>query len=115
MALRPKSGHGRLILEVSISHTTTHHSRWDSSGRVISSSLRPIPDNNTQHSKQTSMPAAGFEPTISAGERPHTYVLDSAATGIGCLRHPVSKYQAGKALRTNGQETVILNSDEKTF
>jgi len=27
----------------------------------------------------------GFEPTISAGERPHTYVLDRAATGTGDL------------------------------
>ena len=26
---------------------------------------------------------AGFEPTISAGERSQTYALDSAATGIG--------------------------------
>jgi hypothetical protein len=25
----------------------------------------------------------GFEPTISAGERPKTYALDRAATGIG--------------------------------
>jgi hypothetical protein len=25
----------------------------------------------------------GFEPTISAGERPQTYALDRAATGIG--------------------------------
>ena len=35
----------------------------------------------------------GFEPTISAGERPKTYALDRAATGIGvnylvtCLFH----------------------------
>jgi hypothetical protein len=28
---------------------------------------------------------AGFEPTISAGERPKTYVLDRAATGTGLL------------------------------
>jgi hypothetical protein len=34
------------------SHTTTHHSRYDSYGRVISSSHRPLPDN-TQHSQQT--------------------------------------------------------------
>jgi len=27
VVLRPKAGHGLLILEVSISHTTTHHSR----------------------------------------------------------------------------------------
>jgi len=28
---------------------------------------------------------AGFEPTISAGERPQTYVLDNAATGTGVV------------------------------
>ena len=27
------------------------------------------------------MPQGGFEPTISAGERPNTYALDRAATG----------------------------------
>ena len=32
---------------------------------------------------QTSMPPAGFEPTISAGEWQQTYALDRAATGIG--------------------------------
>jgi len=35
------------------------------------------------HNRQTSMPPVGFEPTISAGERPQTYVLDRAATGNG--------------------------------
>jgi hypothetical protein len=35
------------------------------------------------HKKQTSMPSAGFEPTISAGERPKIDALDSAATGMG--------------------------------
>ena len=29
------------------------------------------------------MPQVGFEPTISAGERPKTYALDRAATGTG--------------------------------
>ena len=29
------------------------------------------------------MPSVGFEPTISAGERPQTYDLDRAATGTG--------------------------------
>ena len=29
------------------------------------------------------MPPLGFEPTISAGQRPQTYVLDGAATGVG--------------------------------
>jgi len=31
------------------------------------------------------MPSVGFEPTISAGERPQTYALDGAATGTGTL------------------------------
>jgi hypothetical protein len=35
------------------------------------------------HNRQTSMPPVGFEPTISAGERPQTYVLDRTATGTG--------------------------------
>ena len=72
-------GQGLLIHEVSRSHTTTHHSRLNSSGRGISSSHRPQPDN-TQHSQQASV---GFEPSISAGERPQTYALDRAATGTG--------------------------------
>jgi len=29
------------------------------------------------------MPPVGFEPTISAGERPQTYALDRASTGTG--------------------------------
>ena len=29
------------------------------------------------------MPPVGFEPTISAGERPKTYALGHAATGTG--------------------------------
>ena len=33
------------------------------------------------------MPPVGFEPTISAGERPQTYALDGAATGTGCNDH----------------------------
>ena len=35
------------------------------------------------HNKQTSMPPVGFEPTISACERPQTYALDRAATRTG--------------------------------
>jgi len=35
------------------------------------------------HNRQTSMPAVGFEPTVSAGERPQTHALDRTATGTG--------------------------------
>jgi len=58
VVLRPNAGHGLLILEVSRSHTTTHHSRYDSSGRVISSTQSPVPDK-TQHSQQRDIHAPG--------------------------------------------------------
>jgi len=35
------------------------------------------------------MPPGGFEPTIQASERPLTYALDRAATGIG--KHQLCK------------------------
>ena len=37
----------------------------------------------THNTQKTSMPPVGFEPTISAGERPQTHALDRAATGTG--------------------------------
>jgi hypothetical protein len=57
-SLLPQAGHGLLILKVSRSHTTTHHSRKDSSGLVISSLHRPLPDN-TQHPQETNIHAPG--------------------------------------------------------
>ena len=78
----PLVGQGLLIHEVSISHPTTHQTRQELSGRVISSSQRPLPDN-TLHSKQTYMPPVEFEPTNSAEERPYIYALDRASTGTG--------------------------------
>ena len=101
LARQAPVGQRLLIHEVSRSHTTTNHSRQDSSGRVISSSQRPLylRAHNT-HSRQTSMPPVGFEPTISAGERPLTYALDRAATGIGL-------YQYLGVGFTNTQKTLI--------
>jgi hypothetical protein len=69
-----------------LSHTMTHHSRLDSSGRVTSSSKRPLCDK-AQSLQQTDIHApVGFERTISVGERPQTYALDRAATGTGKAR-----------------------------
>jgi hypothetical protein len=50
---------------------------WSARRRDLS-----LTSHNT-HNRQTSMPAVGFEPTFSAGERPQTYALDRAATGTG--------------------------------
>jgi hypothetical protein len=70
-----------------LDHTHTD-TRWDSSGRVISPSQRPLPteDNTTYKHRQTSMPTAGFEHAIPATKQPQTYALDRAATGIGFVR-----------------------------
>ena len=57
-----------------------HHSWQDSSGRVTSPSQRPLHDN-TQHSKQTSMPPAGFEPAIPISDRPQNHALDYGYVG----------------------------------
>ena len=35
------------------------------------------------HNRKISTPPVGFEPTISAGERPKTHALDRTATGTG--------------------------------
>ena len=43
------------------------------------------------------MPPAGFEPTVSAGERPQTYALDRTATGTGifiCVQCHISEYRS---------------------
>ena len=44
------------------------------------------------HNRHISIPPAGFEPTISAGERPETHPLDRAATGSSRLYRSTSYY-----------------------
>jgi hypothetical protein len=83
LAQQPQVGQGLLIYLVSRSHMM-HHSRYDSSGWVISLSQRPLRDN-TQHLQQSFTPLVGFEPTVSAGERPQIYAFERVATGTGIL------------------------------
>ena len=64
----PLAGFSLLAYGVSWSHTTTHHSRWDSSGRVISPSQRPLPDI-TQHSQQTNIHATDGIRTYNLSRR----------------------------------------------
>jgi hypothetical protein len=45
--------------------------------------LYVVTHNN--HNRQTSMSPVGFEPTISASERPQTYASDRAANGTGFM------------------------------
>ena len=71
----------RRIIEVQRSHTETHRVRflWTSDQFVAQAATY------TTHNKdmtQTSMPPAELEPEIPQSERPQTYALDRAATGI---------------------------------
>jgi len=50
---------------------------WSDHGRNLY-----LTTHNT-YQRQTSMPPAGFELTISAGDQPQTYAFDCAATGTG--------------------------------
>ena len=79
----PLVGFSLLACEVSWSHTTTRRFGWTplNEWSVRRRDLYLTTHNN--HNRQISMPRVGFEPTISAGERPKTYALDRAATGTG--------------------------------
>ena len=62
-------------------HTHTHHTRQDSSVRVISTSQRPLPlPDKSQQSKEASMLPTAFEPSVPASERPQTHAINRAAT-----------------------------------
>jgi hypothetical protein len=84
VAQQPKSGIGRLLLEVSRSHSDTRQSvglLWTSDQSVAETSTW---QHTNTHKRQTSMPPVGFEPTIPASARPNAHALHCAATGIGC-------------------------------
>jgi hypothetical protein len=71
-AQQPTVGQGFIIVQV-LHNAQTHHTRYGSSGRVISPSQRPVPDN-TQHSQQTDTHAPGGirtrNPYKAAAENP---------------------------------------------
>jgi len=90
---------------VSRLYTKTRYSLWDSCGRVNrdfytqrrSTDGRTLDELSarrrdrylTTRNTQNNIILAGFEPTVSTGERPQTYALDRASVGISRL--PVIK------------------------
>jgi hypothetical protein len=50
------------------------------------------------------MPAVGFEPTISAGERPQNFALNLAATGIGFVIFSYYKYDGDSSFSGNTRQ-----------
>jgi hypothetical protein len=86
--------------------------RYDSSGRVISPSQRPLPtqDNTTyKHKRQTSVSRAEFEPAIPATKRPQNYALDRAATGIGIAKL-LFIWKSGRRLPSDGDVVHLQNA-----
>jgi hypothetical protein len=72
MAQEPLVGQGLLHYRVFKVTLKTHHTRYDSSGRVVRSARHRdlyLTTHNTQKT-ETFVPWAGFESTITASERP---------------------------------------------
>jgi len=76
-------GQGLLITDASCSHsrhTTLGRSpldEWSARRRDLYLTV-----HNTQNSRETSIPPAGFEPALPASEQPQSHALDRAKTGI---------------------------------
>jgi len=73
------------MLDVSRSHTMTPH--LSTSEQLVAKRYLP---NNTHYYRQTFMLLARFEPTISAHERPQTYILDRTQT-MGLTKNKYTK------------------------
>jgi hypothetical protein len=94
MAQQPPVGQGLLTVQDSWTHSTRHITigrtppdEWSARRRDLY-----LTTHNT-HKRQTSIPMAGFEPTIPASERPQNHAFDHAATGIGTTSVTPSKYE----------------------
>jgi hypothetical protein len=81
-------GQDLLIQENPKSHTTTPHTRQDSTGRVISSSQKP-PSDNTQHSQETDIHVRGGIRTHNLSRRAAS---DRATTGTRILHRCKTQY-----------------------
>jgi len=51
----------------------------------------------------------GFEPTISAGERPQTYALDRAATRIGATTNTTTSNSSDISGSSNSSSWIVCN------
>jgi hypothetical protein len=111
---RPCPPHYRWFT-ITLWHTTvgrTHLDECSARGRDLYPTTR-----NTQN-RQTSMPLAGFEPTISAGERPQNHPVDRAATRISLLLWfwgPPSLLYNGYRVFTGGRMRPGRDADPSRF
>jgi hypothetical protein len=87
MVQQPLVGQGLLIIEASLSHSDTPH--WV---LILWTSDQPDAETSTCSQKTYIHSPEDFEPTIPATERPQTYALDRAASGIRSLGNIHRKY-----------------------
>jgi len=80
MAQKPLVGVGLLINKTSLSQSVGL--LWMSDQPVAETSTWQLTTLTIERQRVTSMPPAGFEPTIPASQRPQTYASDRAATAI---------------------------------
>jgi len=82
----------------------THNDTLQSVG-LLWTSDQPVAETSTwQHNtqnRQTTMPPLGFEPIISANDRPQTHALDRTAPEIGIITHLNLKYLIGLYIKNN--------------
>ena len=104
MVQQPPVGQGLLIVEDSWSHSFRHTTLGKTPLDEWSARRRDfyLTTHNT-HKRQTSMPPAGYEPTILASERPQTLAIDRAATEIGFILSYLN-YAADTTLCNNQHE-----------
>jgi hypothetical protein len=84
MARQPYMGLGLLVSSRFHGHTHLRHTAVGRTPLDEGPAHRRdlyLTTHNT-HKRQTSMPPAGFEPTILVSERPNTHALDRTATAI---------------------------------
>jgi hypothetical protein len=83
VAQQPKSGLGRLSVEVSRSHTHTHTLGRTPLNERSARRQGHCVHNTNKHKRRTSTTSAEFEPATPAIEGLQTYVLHRTATGTG--------------------------------
>jgi len=94
MVRQPILGQGLLIVEITKSHSDTPNSAG-----LLRTSDQPDAETSAWkkhniHKRQTSKFPVWFEPATPASERPQTYALESADTGICYLRYYLRKFIA---------------------
>ena len=94
-------------------HPQTHHTRQDSSGRVVDPSQGSLPDNQQPLTtdRHPSL-SVGFEPAIPADDRPRNGAWDPCAAVIDFLHAYNSLFNndlSSESIKSCGRVTIACN------